>query len=101
LKYQKDSSKKGLKIVVHTFVSTSGKREVSDQETASDELIAAHCNGLNHTLLTPRYQNVLVHPKIITVINIICTPYNYDAHIENYACMQYFTLSGTVDPNSR
>ena len=64
-----------LKTFVFTFVGTLGKMEVSDQYTASDGLITVHCSGPKYILLTPRYQNVLLHPKIIAVIQ---TTYNYD-----------------------
>jgi len=64
-----------LKTPVFTFVATLEKMEVSDQHTVSDGLIAVHCSGPKHILLTPRYQNVHMHPKIIAVIQ---TTYNYD-----------------------
>jgi len=64
-----------LKTLVFTFVATLGKMEVFDQHTVSDGLIAAHCSGPKYKLLTARYQNVLLHPKIIAVIH---TTYNYD-----------------------
>jgi hypothetical protein len=64
-----------FKTLVFTFVATLGKMEVSNQHTVSDELIAVHCSGPKYILLTPRYQNVLLHPKINAVIQ---TTYNYD-----------------------
>jgi len=60
---------------VFTFVATVGKTEVSDQHTVSGGLIVVHCSGPKYILLTPRYQNVLLHPKIIA---LIYTTYNYD-----------------------
>jgi len=64
-----------FKTLVFTFVATLGKMEVSNQHTVSDGLIAVHCSGPKYILLTPRYQNVLLHPKINAVIQ---TTYNYD-----------------------
>jgi hypothetical protein len=49
--------------------------EVSDQHTVSDGLFAVHCSGPKHTLLTPRYLCLHVHPKRIALIHKI---YNYD-----------------------
>ena len=76
-----------LKTFMFTFVATLGKMEVSDQHTVSDGLIAVHCSGPKYILLTARYQNVLLHPKIIAVIH---TAYNLmilssmnDNHIQN------------------
>jgi hypothetical protein len=64
-----------LKTLVFTFVATLGKMEVRDQHTVCDGLIAVHCSGPKYILLTPRKQNVLLHPKIIAIIHTI---YNYD-----------------------
>jgi hypothetical protein len=57
-----------LKQLVFTFLATLGETEVIDQCTVSDGLIAVHGSGPKCTLLTPRYQNVLLHPTIIAVI---------------------------------
>jgi hypothetical protein len=64
-----------LKTLVFTFVATLGKTEVSDQHTVSDGLIAVHCSGPKHILLTARYKSVLVRPIIIAVIH---KTYYYD-----------------------
>jgi hypothetical protein len=64
-----------LKLRVFTFLATLGETKVSDQCTVSDGLIAVHGSGPKRTLLTPRYQNVLLHPTINTVIH---KTYNYD-----------------------
>jgi hypothetical protein len=64
-----------LKTLVFTFVATLEKTEVIDQHTVSDGLIAVHCSGPKHILLTARYRSVHVYPKKIALIH---TTYNYD-----------------------
>jgi hypothetical protein len=64
-----------LKTLVFTFVATLEKMKVSDQHAVSGGLTAVHCSGPKYILLTPRYQNVPLDPKIIAVIY---TNYSYD-----------------------
>jgi predicted DNA binding CopG/RHH family protein len=64
-----------LKLRMFTFLATLEETKVSVRCTVSDGLIAVHGSGPKHTLLTPRYQNVLLHPTIITVIH---KTYHYD-----------------------
>ena|SRR5215510_10122126 len=64
-----------LKQLVFTFLATLEETEVSDRRTVSDGLIAVHGSGPKCTLLTPRYQNVLLHPIMIAEIH---TTHNYD-----------------------